>query len=150
MTWRMKLKLPSFKLSAHGEAVYRNVPRGQRCASQQLQSANKMEMTSSYRRCQSKRLGGWDWACTQLGDWGWEGRILQYLGLHQIKQQANAAAWNGLRSVNQVLFNAVLNAQMQHNIGGLSVDQCLRHMYMFWWIEVPSCIDVSTLKKYGK
>ena len=38
---------------------------------------------------------------------------------------------------NQVLFhflNAVLNAQMQHNIGGLSVDQCLTPVTrMFWW-----------------
>ena len=47
MAWRMKLKLPSFKLiqrSARGEAVYRNVPRGQRCASEQLLSAKEMEM----------------------------------------------------------------------------------------------------------
>ena len=55
--------------------------------------------------------------------------------------------------LNQVLFhflNAVLNAQMQHNNGGLSVDQCLTPVTCASFGEVHSCTSVSMLQKYRR
>ena len=107
MAWRMKLKLPSFKLiqrSARGGAVYRNVPRGQRCASQQLLSAKEIEMASESIREDEDgvvrdREGGTELAGSwEIGD-GMEESHSPHPSLHQIKQQANAAAWNGVRSL---------------------------------------------------
>lgn len=110
MAWRMKLKLPSFKLiqrSARGDPVYRNVPRGHRCATETFATEEVVESASVLVQedhdVRDQGTGGTENlapSCNwEIGVSGWEESHSHYPSLHQIKQQANAAAWNGIRSV---------------------------------------------------